>query len=48
MEYPIVGGSGGGTAFTTRIETTSPISRSIPANSTDPVTVTARVVMKQG
>ena len=48
MEYPIVGGSGGGTAYTVRIETTSPISRSIPANSTDPVTITARVVMKQG
>ena len=48
MEYPIVGGSGGGTAYTVRIETTSPISRSVPANSTDPVTITARVVMKQG
>ena len=48
MEYPIVGGSGGGSAFTTRIETTSPISRSVPATSTDPVTITARVVMKQG
>ena len=39
---------GGGSVYTVSIETTSPISRSIPANSTDPVTITAKVVMKEG
>ena len=45
----IVGGGGsGGSVYTVRIETTTDIARSIPANSTDPVTVRAKVVMKQG
>lgn len=44
----IVGGGGdGGSVYTVNIETTSPISRSIPASSTDPVTISAKVVMKQ-
>lgn len=45
----IIGGGGeSGSVYTVNIETTSPISRSIPANSTDPVTISAKVVMKQG
>ena len=48
MEYPIVGGSGGGSVYTVRIETTTATSRTYPANSTEPVTITAKVVMKQG
>ena len=48
---PIViigGGGGGGSVYTVRIETTTDLARSIPANSTDPVTIRAKVVMKQG
>ena len=45
----IVGGGGsGGSVYTVRIETTTDAVRSIPANSTDPVTIRAKVVMKQG
>ena len=48
---PIVivgGGGGGGSVYTVRIETTTDIARSIPASNTDPVTIRAKVVMKQG
>jgi len=44
----IVGGGGGGTAYTVRIETTTDLARTYPANSTEPVTIRAKVVMKQG
>ena len=45
----IVGGGGsGGSVYTVRIETTTDIARSIPASNTDPVTIRAKVVMKQG
>ena len=50
MEYPIVGGSGGGTAslYNARVTSSTQTSRSIPSNSTDPVTISAKVIIQQG
>jgi len=47
MEYDIVGGGGSGTAnlYNARIDSTTPASRSIPSNSTDPVTISAKVLI---
>ena len=48
---PIVivgGGGGGGTVYSVNIESPTPASRSIPTTNTDPVTIQAKVVMKQG
>lgn len=45
----IIGGGGeGGSVYSVNIETTTPISRSISANDTTPVTISAKVVMKEG
>ena len=45
----IIGGGGsGGSVYTISIESPTPMAQSIPANSTDPVTITAKVVMKEG
>lgn len=51
MEYPIVGGGGGGSAvslYNARVESTTAASRSIPATSTDPVNISAKVIIQQG
>ena len=50
MEYPIVGGSGGGTTslYNARVTSSTQTSRSIPSNSTDPVTISAKVIIQQG
>lgn len=50
MEYEIVGGGASGAVnlYNARIDSSTPASRSIPSNNTDPVTISAKVIIQQG